>query len=962
MARRDEEPARREVPLVRIFLSSPGDVAEERTLARQLIDSELPKLPSLRGRLALELIAWDDPAAQIPMLATETPQELGERGPAAAGDLRHRHRHPVVAHGHAAAGQRAQAERRALPFRHRVGVRGRGQLAPAAAARGARLPADGEAKGRAGRSRFRLRRWTQFQRVEAFFARFRNADGSLKGGINEYATPSDFKALLRQHLEEMLYRRLQPSADGVEPPPIAAEIPAEYYDWLRRSLEKVELLGAKEGRAVTLNHVYVPALTRPAPAPAVRKRGRKKQREGGGRTETDPAPPAPRPGVALRPGPGRRRQVHLLPMGGVAEHRRDRTDPSGSGAGGLRGAGARRTCAAGCRCWCRCASSGGVWTAAAANEPGTAPIWRRRWPTGWTARRRGGLTGAPARAHLNAGSAFLLFDGLDEVPVSDTRDRVTVYPRDLLLSGLADALPDWQKAGNRILLTSRPYGLDEAGLHRLGLPSAPLEPLPEPLQDLFVARWFHTLDKAEQTPGLIETIRGRDDLAPLVENPMLLTALCVLYDSGGRLPEDRYDLYKSIVGNVLYHRYPGDASERDPVERRLEAIALRHAHRRGASAPRLDPGCRDQLGRGGTPARPLRRAEPRLRAAVGCEPAVRREELLTRSGLLLPRPNERAAFYHLSFQEFLAAAADRSHHATTSSRCSASAARLPSGGSTLLFLFAAQIAIRDARWGLGPARPADRGPGPGRGEGQPGAGGVHRRGARAVPGQEVCACRTTLKEGFRRLALDAIDDEIELQARQALGLCLGRLGDPRIRDLRDPARLRRGAGRHLSLWRRGEAVEIAAPFRIGRYPVTNGQYQAFIDDGGYRDRRWWSDAGWKWLQEEKSHRAPFLARPALERPEPARGGRQLLGGRGVLRLGRRPPAAGRGMGSRRPRPRGPCISLGQRLAGRHLQYRRGRPRRHLAGRAVSPRASSAAGHRGSGRQRLGVVRKSVRSV
>src|SRR5512134_2500200 len=75
MASRDEEPARREVPLVRIFLSSPGDVADERASARQLIDAELPKLPSLRGRLALELIAWDDPAAQIPMLATETPQQ-----------------------------------------------------------------------------------------------------------------------------------------------------------------------------------------------------------------------------------------------------------------------------------------------------------------------------------------------------------------------------------------------------------------------------------------------------------------------------------------------------------------------------------------------------------------------------------------------------------------------------------------------------------------------------------------------------------------------------------------------------------------------------------------------------------------------------------------------------------------------------------------------------------------------
>ena len=120
---------------------------------------------------------------------------------------------------------------------------------------------------------------TQFQRVKAFFAQFRNADGSLKGGINEYAKPSDFKALLCQHLEEMLYRRLQPSADDVEPAPTAAEVPAEYYDWLRRSLEKIELLGAKEGRAVTLNHVYVPALTRSAPASVTPKRGRKKQRE-----------------------------------------------------------------------------------------------------------------------------------------------------------------------------------------------------------------------------------------------------------------------------------------------------------------------------------------------------------------------------------------------------------------------------------------------------------------------------------------------------------------------------------------------------------------------------------------------------------------------------------------------------------------------------------------------------------
>jgi hypothetical protein len=85
---------------------------------------------------------------------------------------------------------------------------------------------------------------------------------------------------------------------------------------------------------------------------------------------------------------------------------------------------------------------------------------------------------------------------LDEVPVLDTRASAEVYPRDLLLTGLADALPIWLKAGNRVLLTSRPYGLDEDGLRKLRLPQAPLEPLPEPLQDLFVARWPSSSRKA----------------------------------------------------------------------------------------------------------------------------------------------------------------------------------------------------------------------------------------------------------------------------------------------------------------------------------------------------------------------------------------------------------------------------------------------------------------------------------
>ncbi|MDP6772692.1 MAG: selenoneine synthase SenA [Rhodospirillales bacterium] len=39
------------------------------------------------------------------------------------------------------------------------------------------------------------------------------------------------------------------------------------------------------------------------------------------------------------------------------------------------------------------------------------------------------------------------------------------------------------------------------------------------------------------------------------------------------------------------------------------------------------------------------------------------------------------------------------------------------------------------------------------------------------------------------------------------------------------------------------------PFRIARAPVTNAEFAAFVDDGGYGRRQLWDDDGWKWRQE-----------------------------------------------------------------------------------------------------------------
>jgi ergothioneine biosynthesis protein EgtB len=42
-------------------------------------------------------------------------------------------------------------------------------------------------------------------------------------------------------------------------------------------------------------------------------------------------------------------------------------------------------------------------------------------------------------------------------------------------------------------------------------------------------------------------------------------------------------------------------------------------------------------------------------------------------------------------------------------------------------------------------------------------------------------------------------------------------------------------------------VEVPA-FAIDKYKVTNGQYLAFLDDGGYQRRELWSDADWNWKE------------------------------------------------------------------------------------------------------------------
>jgi hypothetical protein len=58
----------------RIFVSSPRDVADERGTAHEILRN-LPEEPAWQGKIAIQVVRWDNPNSPTPMYANFTPQE-----------------------------------------------------------------------------------------------------------------------------------------------------------------------------------------------------------------------------------------------------------------------------------------------------------------------------------------------------------------------------------------------------------------------------------------------------------------------------------------------------------------------------------------------------------------------------------------------------------------------------------------------------------------------------------------------------------------------------------------------------------------------------------------------------------------------------------------------------------------------------------------------------------------------
>lgn len=464
--------------------------------------------------------------------------------------------------------------------------------------------------------------------------------------------------------------------------------------------------------------------------------------------------------------------------------------------------------------------------------------------SGWLDKTTPGeLTGSAFLKELSAGNCLLILDGVDEVP-ERIRDQFGMdhWPQDNLMVGLADAMPVWRAAGNWLLLTSRPANGPSAEQQRsLGLQTAEIAELPTELQALFVRRWFEVVQPARAealSDGLWREMDAVGQIGVIRGNPMLLAALCAIYAHGARLPRDVLTLYDTVIQQVLCKRFKAD---HETARHRLAAIAFgMHGHGDGAT-PAAEVS-KDQLDR------ILARFTGKDLATDDGFNAVQeiRQGLLERSGLLLSRGGGRVVFYHLSFQEFLAAEW-LNRRSPPLGAVLQKYAPMPAWRLTLRFLsgFLARRGESEAVAAWQQLLPSLDPPALQR---NPAVALVLADGLEVVNRVGRAGSHPWSLDTFKaplKAACEFARDRLAPPIRAELWQSLGRLGwDDRpgvgLRDgLPDIVWQDCEAGDFLY----GEAREtrtLKTPFRIARYPVTHRQFQAFVDAGGYGQDEWWA--------------------------------------------------------------------------------------------------------------------------
>ena len=193
------------VPLLRVFLSSPGDVSEERALAKRTLH-ELSAQSLLRGRVAFEVVAWDEPSL-VPMSASLTPQEAVNRGIYSPAEC-----DVVIFILWSRMGTPLPDDfRKPDGHRYMSGLEWEYDNAYTASPRPDILIFRRTEEPKIGLADSNVEdRIRQYKLVEQFFGRFRaEEDDHILGGFNAYRDLADFQRQLEQAITSLALRRIE---------------------------------------------------------------------------------------------------------------------------------------------------------------------------------------------------------------------------------------------------------------------------------------------------------------------------------------------------------------------------------------------------------------------------------------------------------------------------------------------------------------------------------------------------------------------------------------------------------------------------------------------------------------------------------------------------------------------------------------------------------------------------------
>ncbi|HEY6347066.1 MAG TPA: SUMF1/EgtB/PvdO family nonheme iron enzyme [Bryobacteraceae bacterium] len=449
------------------------------------------------------------------------------------------------------------------------------------------------------------------------------------------------------------------------------------------------------------------------------------------------------------------------------------------------------------------------------------------------------------RRRIEEGPCLLLLDGLDEAASEEARETVA-----RLVERASGA---WRNC--RFVVTTRPQAYREEAVLK-GFDEARIGPLDPAAVRIFLTRWCEALSpesprKAEEhARELIQAVESKPEIWRMARNPVMLTAVAVLHWNEKRMPEQRADLYDSILGWLSRSRKR--RAGRPSPERCLALLQELAWEMQASPGGRLAQAKRDWAVEVLAPRfRELASEEEQGQAAR----AFLEEEELD-SGIVVRRGAD-VRFWHLTFQEHLAAKALAAMDPAARHRLlfENGTAYLQEWREVVLLLAGLlhRERVENADALVSAALDAlYRGPGWAR----------VRRWFADPPFSEQVRCAIlvgAILRDLQPLAYHPSDARCDAVVRSVLGIfdaersrqipfqerlqaaeALGQTGDPRLKRenwVAIPAgTFVMGPGAY------SRKVELNG-FQIGRYPATVEEYQRFIQDGGYRNENFWKNGG-----------------------------------------------------------------------------------------------------------------------